>query len=63
VKISALDFRDLRTPRQIGEANPAIRPSIRWWLECGRVATQTRTARPAQTERAALTQSTRKGAR
>ena len=33
MRISELDFRDLRTPRQIGDANPAIKPSIRWWLE------------------------------
>lgn len=28
MRISELDFRDLRTPRQIGDANPAIKPSI-----------------------------------
>ena len=33
MKSADFDFRDLRTPRQIGEANPAVRPSIRWWID------------------------------
>jgi hypothetical protein len=32
-KLPEIDFRDLRTPKEIGDANPAIRRSVRWWIE------------------------------
>ena len=30
---SDFDFRDLRSVDQIGKENPAIKASLRWWLE------------------------------
>lgn len=30
---SEINYRDLRTVKQIGQENPALRPSLRWWIE------------------------------
>lgn len=51
---SELDFRDLRTPRQIAEANPALRPSLRWWIEQAGVNGFARNFRPVLREKCGI---------
>lgn len=32
-EVKDFDFRDLRTVEALGQENPAVKPSLRWWLE------------------------------